>query len=151
MQIQWQVKAFSELSLHELYEVLRLRSEVFVVEQHCPFQDLDNKDQACHHLLAYLEEGTLAAYARLVPAGLTFEHAAIGRVVTSPQVRHLGIGRELMQRSIEAMGQLYGPVPIQIGAQLYLRRFYESFGFRASSAMYLEDGIEHIEMIRNTP
>ncbi|GAB2768201.1 GNAT family N-acetyltransferase [Rhabdobacter roseus] len=148
MKIVWQVKAFSEFSLHELYQVLRLRNEVFVVEQQCPFQDLDNKDQDCHHLLAYLEEGTLAAYARLVPAGLTFEHAAIGRVVTSPSVRHLGLGRELMQRSIGAIEQLYGPVPIQIGAQLYLKRFYEAFGFRAASPMYLEDGIEHIEMIR---
>ncbi|WP_247233911.1 GNAT family N-acetyltransferase [Telluribacter sp. SYSU D00476] len=147
MQLTWSLKPFYSLTLDELYQFLRLRSEVFVVEQTCPFLDIDNKDQPCHHLMGWTPEGELAAYTRLVPPGLSYEEVSIGRVVSSPQYRRYGIGRELMQKSIESIGQLYGQVPIRIGAQLYLKKFYESFGFEQVGEMYLEDDIEHIQML----
>ncbi|GAB3167959.1 GNAT family N-acetyltransferase [Telluribacter humicola] len=148
MQLTWSLKPFYSLTLDELYQLLRLRSEVFVVEQTCPFLDMDNKDQLCHHLMGWTPEGTLAAYTRIVPPGLSYEEASIGRVVSSPQYRRYGIGRHLMQQSIQSVEQLYGTVPIRIGAQLYLKKFYKSFGFEQVGDMYLEDDIEHIEMLR---
>jgi ElaA protein len=150
MQINWICKSFSDLTTHELYTVLQLRNEVFVVEQNCPYQDADNKDAGAFHFMGW-RGNKLLAYTRLLPPGLTFKNASIGRVVTSPAVRGSGIGRELMQQSIEKLYSLSGSVPIEIGAQLYLKKFYESLGFIQSSEMYLEDGIEHIEMILDAP
>lgn len=147
MNITWTVKAFDELSPRELYSILRLRNEVFVVEQHCVFQDADNKDYYCRHLMGTSPAEGLLAYTRLVPAGLSYEQASIGRVVTAASVRNTGLGKLLMQKSIELLYELWEKQPICIGAQYYLRKFYESFGFQQSSAVYLEDGIEHIEMI----
>ncbi|WP_373515041.1 GNAT family N-acetyltransferase [Persicitalea sp.] len=150
MQVNWILKKFPDLTLDELYALLRLRNEVFIVEQDCPFPDLDGKDQACHHLLGFSKaDGSLVAYTRIVPPGVVYDFASIGRVATSLGVRRYGAGRELMRRSIEAVEKLYGAVPIQIGAQLYLRKFYESFEFRQLGDVYLEDGIEHIKMLRN--
>lgn len=146
--MNWYYKAFAELSPHELYQILRVRSEVFVVEQNCVFLDMDNKDQQCLHFMGWNATGTLVAYTRIVPAGVTFVEASIGRVTTAPTARGGGLGRDLMQKSIEIIGTLYGQVPIRIGAQLYLKKFYESLGFITASEMYLEDDIEHIEMIR---
>lgn len=149
MNIHWLIKSFSELTTDELYALLRLRNEVFIVEQNCPFPDLDGIDQQCHHLLGFGESGdNLLAYTRLVPAGVSYEHPAIGRVVTAPIARRYGKGRELMQRSIMEINRLYGSTAIQIGAQLYLKNFYESFGFLQAGDGYLEDGIEHLPMIR---
>lgn len=150
MPIDWTLKTFPELTLDELYALLRLRNEVFIVEQDCPFPDLDGKDQLCHHLLGFSEEyGSLAAYTRIVPPGVIYERASIGRVATALGVRRYGLGRELMRRSIAAVGDLHGPASIQIGAQLYLQKFYESFGFRKLGNIYMEDGIEHIGMVRD--
>jgi ElaA protein len=146
----WTCKSFNELSPLELYQILQLRSAVFVVEQRCPFQDLDDKDQGSHHLMGSLD-GRLIAYTRLVPAGISYRETSIGRVVTSPAARHMGLGKELMERSIQTLFTLYGPGPIRIGAQRYLEDFYASFGFRQTSDIYLEDGIEHIEMLREYP
>ncbi len=146
--VRWTLKHFNDLSPSELYAILRLRSEVFVVEQNCAYQDADNKDQRAWHLMGWLDDN-LAAYTRLLPAGVTFAEASIGRVVTSPSVRGQDYGKELMRQSIEQLHRLVGVVPIRIGAQLYLKKFYESFGFVQASEMYLEDGIEHIEMIRH--
>lgn len=149
MEISWILKSYHELTLDEQYSLLRLRSEVFVVEQNCPFLDLDGKDKDCHHLMGFADtEPSLVAYTRIVPPGLSYEYAAIGRVVTAPHARRYGKGRELMQQSIEAVLNLYGHGPIQIGAQLYLKKFYESFGFEQVGDIYLEDGIEHIEMVK---
>lgn len=145
-EITWTTKLFQELSVAELYAVLQLRSEVFVVEQQCVFQDMDNKDQHCRHLMGW-QGDALAAYTRIVPPGISFEEMSIGRVVTSPKMRKSGIGRSLMQRSISACYDIYGRGPIRIGAQLYLKKFYESLGFQQTSAVYLEDDIEHIEML----
>ncbi|NVK50823.1 MAG: GNAT family N-acetyltransferase [Cyclobacteriaceae bacterium] len=141
------VKAFKELTLDELYDLLRLRSEVFVVEQNCVFLDQDNKDQKCHHLLLYQEE-ELVGYCRIVPAGLSYKEVAIGRVVSAPSVRGKGFGRKVMELGIQACQELYGPCAIRLGAQTYALGFYESLGFQAEGEVYDEDGIEHIEMVR---
>lgn len=149
MNITWSLKSFEELSLQELYTILQLRIEVFIVEQNCPFQDADNKDQKCHHLMGW-QNDRLAAYTRIVPPGISYEFPSIGRVVTSPVARKGGLGRLLMQQSIIETEKLYGSKSIRIGAQFYLKKFYESLGFIQSSDIYLEDGIEHIEMTRNS-
>jgi ElaA protein len=145
--MRWELKKFKELSPEELYALLRLRAEVFVVEQTCAFQDLDNKDQHCYHLLGH-ENDILVAYTRLVPPGIAYDTASIGRVVTSPAYRKKGYGKLLMQQSIEKCTALFGDTTLTIGAQCYLLSFYRSFGFVPSGEMYLEDGIEHIEMTR---
>ena len=147
MHIQWVLKKFHDLSVDELYTLLRLRNEVFVVEQNCVFQEADNKDQSCYHLMGWRDD-LLAAYTRIVPPGVAYELPAIGRVVTSPQARGGGLGRLLMEQSILETEKLYGKVAIKIGAQLYLKKFYTSLGFIQTSEIYLEDDIEHIEMIK---
>ncbi|RYZ51212.1 MAG: GNAT family N-acetyltransferase, partial [Chitinophagaceae bacterium] len=119
---------------------------VFVVEQACVFQDADDKDQGCHHLLGFVDK-KLVAYTRLVPPGHIYAETSIGRVVTSPAVRGSGAGRELMRQSIDRCYSLFGKGAIRIGAQFYLKHFYASFGFRQVSEIYLEDGIEHIYML----
>jgi ElaA protein len=149
MNITWYHKHFNDLNTTELYQILQLRNEVFIIEQNCPFQDLDDKDFKCFHLIGFdTETQKLMAYTRIVPAGVSYEEASIGRVVTSPQARGGGIGKEIMQKSIELLEELYGGVSIKIGAQYYLKKFYESFGFHQVEEIYLEDGIEHILMIR---
>ncbi|MGZ5192056.1 MAG: GNAT family N-acetyltransferase [Flavisolibacter sp.] len=144
--MNWICKPFEELSPKELYAILQLRNEVFVVEQNCVFQDADDKDQVCWHFMGWLND-QLAAYTRLVPKGISYAETSIGRVVTFPKMRKSGIGKELMERSIQMIFQLWGKQPIRIGAQVYLKRFYESFGFQQCSNIYLEDNIEHIQMI----
>lgn len=146
-QLDWRFQTFDELTTSELYGILRLRSEVFVLEQRCCYLDADNKDQRSHHLSGY-RNGELMAFSRIVPPGLSYEYPAIGRIVVSPRGRGTGYGIELLRVSIQKLEELYGNVPIRIGAQLYLKRFYESFGFRQSGEIYLEDEIEHIEMTR---
>lgn len=147
MQLHWLLKRFDELTPYQLYAILQLRNEVFVVEQNCVFQDADDKDQDSYHLMGFLNN-KLVAYTRLVPAGVSYAQASIGRVVTSPSVRRGGAGKLLMQQSIDSLYNLFGKVPIKIGAQLYLQHFYESFGFERISDIYLEDGIEHIYMLK---
>jgi ElaA protein len=144
--LQWVCKKFDALTLHELYAILQLRIEVFIVEQNCPFQDADSKDMDCYHLMCW-EDGMLLAYSRLVPAGISFAEISIGRVVSSVKARGRGLGKELMQRSLSTAFTLFGKQPLRIGAQLYLKRFYESLGFLQDGPVYLEDGIEHIEML----
>ena len=143
----WIIKKFADLTPHELYAILQLRNEVFVVEQNCVYQDADNKDQQSWHVMGWYEN-LLAAYTRILPPGIMYELPSIGRVVTAAAIRKTGTGKQLMEKSIETVENLFGNAPIQIGAQLYLKKFYESLGFRQSSEMYLEDGIEHIEMIK---
>ena len=146
--MDWSCKKFDELTANELYAILQLRNEVFVVEQNCVFQDADNKDQYSYHVMGW-KNHKLIAYTRIVPAGISYAETSIGRVVTSPEERGTGIGKELMQKSIEASNMIYGRIPIRIGAQLYLKKFYESFKFQKTSDIYMEDGIEHIEMLLN--
>lgn len=149
MQIQWLLKKFVELTPYQLYAILQLRNEVFVVEQNCAFQDADDKDQNSYHLMGFVNN-KLIAYTRLVPPGEFYQQASIGRVVTSPSVRRSGAGKELMKQSIGAVYKLFGVRPIKIGAQLYLKKFYCSFGFEQAGEVYLEDGIEHIHMIKSS-
>jgi len=142
----WTCKEFDELNVYELYAILQLRNEVFVVEQQCIFQDADNKDQLALHLMGW-NEGLLTAYTRLLYPGHIYKEASIGRVITSSKFRRSGFGRQLMQQSIDQIYARWGIQPIRIGAQLYLKKFYESLGFQQDSGLYLEDGIEHIEML----
>ena len=140
-------KPFESLTNKELYAILRLRSEIFVVEQNCVFLDMDNKDQSSQHLMLYHNK-ELMAYARIVPAGLSYTEPSIGRIVSSAAARGKGFGKQLLPLAIENCIRLYGNKTIRIGAQLYLKNFYESFGFTGSGEVYDEDGIDHIEMIR---
>ena len=146
MGINWVCKTFSELTAEELYHVLRLRSEVFVVEQNCVFLDMDNKDFGCDHLMGW-RENKLLGYSRIVPPGISYVESSIGRIVSSPAARGAGVGRELVQQSIQVLYRLYGRRDIRIGAQYYLKEFYESFGFIQTGDIYPEDGINHIEML----
>ena len=143
----WVCKTYDDLANHELYSILQLRSEVFVVEQNCPYQDLDNKDQKSWHLMGWMDKD-LAAYTRLLPNNISYNEVSIGRVVTSPKYRRLGVGKALMHESIKQCNELFGKQPIKIGAQLYLKEFYSALGFNQTSDVYLEDDIEHIEMLR---
>jgi ElaA protein len=145
--MHWICKKFDELNPHELYAILQLRNIVFAVEQTCIYPDMDDKDQFSFHLMGW-ENEKLCAYTRLVPKGISYaDYQSIGRVVTAPFARGKGAGRELMLQSIARSIELFGNNPIKIGAQLYLKKFYESLGFDQTSDTYLEDGIEHIEMI----
>lgn len=147
MQIQWFVKSFKELNTSELYQILQLRAEIFVVEQNSPYQDIDGKDLKSFHLMGFSGED-LVAYTRLLPKNISYAEASIGRVVTSAKVRGLGVGRDLMNRSIVEVENLFGKGPIRIGAQLYLQKLYESFGFVREGDSYVEDTIPHIKMLR---
>lgn len=146
MNTNWIFKSFLELTTTELYAILQLRSEVFVVEQNCVYQDIDNKDKNSFHLMAFDGE-TLVAYCRVLPPGLSFKEASIGRVISSPKYRRKGIGIELIERGIKHTLETYQTSKIKIGAQLYLRKFYSNFNFAQTSEVYLEDNIEHIDML----
>lgn len=141
------LKTFKELSIDELYSIMALRQEVFIVEQECFYLDADGKDQLCHHLLGYKGD-KLIAYTRILNKGISYdEYSSIGRVVNSPSVRGTGMGKILMQKSIEACMHLFPDLPIKISAQEYLRSFYESFDFKSNGEFYLEDDIPHMGMI----
>lgn len=144
--MRWDLKTFAELTNEELFDVVQLRQEVFIIEQDCPYPDVDYKDKLSHHLMCF-DEGKLVAYTRLVPYGVSFDDAlSIGRVVVSPAARGQGLAYKLMAESIDQLGQLYGQQRITIGAQLYLKRFYEQVGFVQITDEYDEDGIPHIDM-----
>jgi len=141
-------KPFDELTLHELYAFLKLRQEVFIVEQNCPFTDADDRDQKGWHLMGY-DTQNLVVYARILPKGVPYEgYVSIGRILSSPQARGKGYGKVLVQTAIQETYRLLGENDIKIGAQLYLQHFYESFGFESISEHYLEDGIPHLGMIK---
>lgn len=146
LSVIWHCKYFDELTVPELYDIIRLRNEVFVVEQQCIFQDADNVDKKCYHFFG-LDGDVLVAYARLIEPGITFTEASIGRVITSPAYRGKNVGKQLFAKAIEKCKELFGSIPLQIGAQLYLKKFYESFDFKSCDDEYLEDGIPHIHMI----
>lgn len=141
------LKHFNDLTPAELYKIIRLRNEIFVVEQNCVYQDADNKDIYCFHQMMY-KDGELVAYARLVPPGLSYEEMSIGRVVTSKLVRGTGMGKIVMIAAINSCYKVYGKKGIRISAQLYAKPFYASLGFTETGNIYDEDGIEHIEMVR---
>lgn len=146
--IAWKCVRFDELTAREIHDIYQARLAVFVVEQKCPFQDVDGADVESWHLTGRNGSGPLLAYSRLVPPGVKYPEPSIGRVLTTEAARRTGAGRELMREAIARTESLWPGRPIRIGAQQYLARFYGEFGFVQSSEPYDEDGIMHIEMVR---
>ena len=144
--ITWSCKPFKDLTNEELYEIFHLRIEVFVIEQNCPYQDADGKDLKSFHVQGK-QNGKLIAYTRIVPPGVSYMEPSIGRVITSKEARGTGAGKILMTKSIEYLKKEFGNTPIRIGAQAYLQKFYEGFGFVKEGDGYLEDGIPHFIML----
>lgn len=145
--INWQCKHFNDLSVNELYSILQLRTEIFVVEQKCLFQDMDGYDKKCYHVMGWKSD-QLVAHTRLLSQGQTYPEQSIGRVVVKATERSTGLGKELMNYSAEKSYELFGRNPIKIGGQLYLKKFYESLGYVQCSEVYDDVGIDHIKMIR---
>lgn len=144
--MRWMVKSFDELSTFELHELLRLRVEVFVLEQACIYPEIDGKDLLCLHLMAW-EGEELAAYGRILPAGLSYDEVSFGRIAVKKAYRNEGLGRKLVQKALAEALKLSEGKSVVIGAQSYLEDFYEEFGFRRHSENYLDEGIEHLDMI----
>lgn len=149
--VDWRWKTFPELTLEQLYQAMALRQEVFVVEQRSLYQDADGYDRGAHHLLGTVpgpDAPRLVAYLRVLPPGLKYPEVSFGRVVTAPSERGRGLGRELVRRGLDFIEAHYPGAPLRIGAQNYLRRFYEDFGLRAVGDVYDEDGVPHVDMVR---
>ena len=142
------VKKFNELNIDQLYAILQLRSEVFVVEQTCVYQDMDFKDQKALHVIG-MKNNVIVAYTRIFAPGIYFKEASIGRVVVKENERKFGYGYDVMKVSIEAIDAFYKVTKITISAQEYLAQFYMNLGFKQVGNGYLEDGIPHIEMLRD--
>jgi ElaA protein len=145
--MEWRRRALAALTIDELYAILKLRQDVFIVEQKCAYADADGHDDRASHLFA-VDGDEVVACARIFAPGVRRDEAVIGRVVTAARVRASGIGRELMRRAVAAVEEQHGRVAIWLGAQKYLQRFYESFGFVRDGDDYLEDGIPHLPMRR---
>lgn len=146
--ITWSWAHFGELSPRDLYDILALRTSVFIVEQRCAYQDPDGIDPVAHHLWTRDADGVMAAYLRVVPPSVRYAEPSLGRIVTAPAVRRTGLGRAVVYEGIARLEKLYGPVPIRIGAQRYLLRFYQELGFVSTGHDYDEDDIPHTEMLR---
>ena len=146
--ISFDIKTYDQLSKDELYDLLQLRAEVFVVEQDCPYQDVDGKDKKAVHVLGY-KEGKLVAYTRIFKQGNYFKNASIGRVVVSKDQRQFGYGYDLMNASVQAVEKLFRTNTIEISAQTYLKKFYNNLDFVEVGDGYLEDDIPHIKMVKN--
>lgn len=148
--MQWQLKKYNELTIDEFHNILQLRINVFVVEQNCPYPELDGKDKIAYHFFAYTEEKPeqILAYTRIFKPGDYYKEAAIGRVVVHPDFRNKKLGYKLIIKSIQQAKKLFNTSTIKIGAQTYLKKFYESHGFIKIGEEYLEDGIPHIYMIK---
>ena len=144
--MKWSCKAFEELSLDEFHDIIQLREIVFVVEQDCPYLDVDGKDKEALHVFGEYE-GNIVATTRILKPGKSYDEVAIGRVVTSPTVRGMGMGKQLMEESMKFVKLHFGKVPVRISAQTYLLRYYKSFGFIETGEEYLEDNIPHFEML----
>ncbi|HFI0131101.1 TPA: GNAT family N-acetyltransferase [Streptococcus suis] len=148
--MQWEIKSFDQLSLQELYTILTLRVDVFVVEQACPYPEVDGKDPNCLHLLG-MDNGELVAYLGILPAGLSYDEVSIGRVVIKPSHRGKGLGRPMMEQAIRYITHEWKESQIKIGAQAHLEKFYSSLGFEPVSEVYLEDDIPHLDMLYTKP
>lgn len=145
--ILWKIKSFQELNATELYEILKVRQEVFIVEQTCYYQDADDYDQKAIHLWAE-KEGKIIAYCRFFAPGIKYQESSIGRVLTHPKYRSLSLGRHMMKLALDAIEKRFETKSCRISAQDYLLKFYESFGFKDTGKKYLEDDIPHTEMVR---
>lgn len=146
-QLRWQLSAFAEFNPEQLHKIYQARCAVFIVEQNCPYQDIDGKDPQCHHLVAWDNNDEIAAYLRIVPVGVSYPEPSLGRVLSTRAWRGSGVGKELIANGIKALRGLYPAAPVRIGAQAYLEKFYASFGFQTVSDIYLEDDIPHILML----
>lgn len=146
--MEWHIKRFDELTVKELYEILKVRSEVFIVEQDCVYQDVDGKDEVSLQL--FLMDGDeIAACMRILPRGISYPEASFGRILTKASYRGRGLSKEMMQMAMDYTVEVLGETLIRISAQAYLLDFYKRFGFEPTSEIYLEDGIEHCEMLYN--
>ncbi|MGH8075929.1 MAG: GNAT family N-acetyltransferase [Lysobacter sp.] len=150
--LHWHAKRFRDLSVDELYALLRLRAEVFVVEQQCVYLDPDGKDvdPAAIHLLGLADDGRLAAYLRILPAGLSYPKVSFGRVLTAPAYRGCGLGDPMLREALAAIERSWPGADIQIGAQAHLQGYYGRHGFDVCSEPYVEDGIPHVDMLRRS-
>lgn len=144
--MKWEIKKFEELKSEEMYEIFKIRNEVFVVEQQCIYQDCDNKDRNAYHLFA-LKNGRVAAYLRILDKGISYDEISIGRVIVGREYRGKGLAKEMMLKAIEFIESNLNETTIRISAQQYLLNFYKSLGFDQVSDVYLEDNIPHVEML----
>ena len=147
----WKCKTFDELTLQEFHNILQLRINVFIVEQNCPYSELDNKDKLAYHLFAFSEEKPqeIIAYSRIFKPGDYYQEAAFGRVAVHSKYRKQKLGYQLVKKTVEKIDILFNNPTIKIGAQIYLKEFYKYFNFKQIEEEYIEDGIPHISMIRN--
>jgi ElaA protein len=145
----WIIKSFNELTTIELYSYLQLRVNVFIVEQSCPYPELDGYDLDSYHL-TYIENDEVLAYARILPAGIKYQRISIGRVIVDQKSRGRGLAKELMNQAIEFSREKWPNTDIQLQAQTYLKHFYGSFGFIEISEEYDEDGIPHVDMLKRS-
>ena len=146
MHLEWQIKHYSELSLNEFHDIIALRMKVFVVEQNCPYQDLDGKDKKCYHVICRNGKGDIVATARILPPGISYDSPSIGRVVIEDDIRGKGIGHELMNKCVDYSIVEFGNSVITISAQKHLENYYGKHDFTSTGKEYLEDGIPHVEM-----
>ena len=147
-EITWQTKHFKDLSVDEYFEILHLRTAIFVVEQNCPYQEVDEKDRKCYHLYGRNEAGEIIATSRIVPQGVSYDEISIGRVALKENARGKGIADEMMNETFKFVEQQFGKEAIRISAQEYLLNFYGKHGFQQVGEGYLEDNIPHVEMVR---
>ncbi len=147
--MQWVLKKYKDLTLDEFHDILQLRIDVFVVEQNCPYPELDTKDKKAFHLFGIDQSNKIVAYTRIFKPGDYYKETAFGRVVVHQDFRNQKLGYKLIEQTIKEMQQLFGKTVIKIGAQTHLEKFYESFGFKQVGDEYIEDGIPHIYMIKN--
>lgn len=147
MILDWQIKHFSELTIAEFHDIVALRIHVFVVEQNCPYQELDGKDKKAYHVICRDGSGKIVATARILPPGVAYKEVAIGRVVLAEMIRGKGIGHELMKQCMQFIGAEFGHVPVRLSAQAHLEKYYESHQFKSTGNNYLEDNIPHVEML----
>ena len=147
--INWEVTAFKSLKVEKLYDIISLRQEIFIVEQDCPYIDADGIDTKCIHISGYHKKN-LIAYSRIMPKGINYKEASIGRIITKKEYRGFGIGNKLVSISIDEIYKNYGNQPIRLSGQIYARDFYEKLGFVGEGKEYLEDGIPHISMFKPT-
>ena len=149
MKFEHQVKSFQELSLEEFHDIIALRIQIFIIEQNCPYQEVDGKDKLAHHLFFKNEMDEIIAVTRILPQGISYEEVAIGRVVVHEDYRGTGLGNQLMADSMNFVRDKYGEVPVRLSAQKHLENYYGNHGFKSTGKEYLEDGIPHLEMLYN--
>lgn len=149
MKFEHQVKSFQELSLEEFHDIVALRIQIFIIEQNCPYQEVDGKDKLAHHLFFKNEMDEIIAVTRILPQGISYAEVAIGRVVVHEDYRGTGLGNQLMADSMNFVRDKYGEVPVRLSAQKHLENYYGNHGFKSTGKEYLEDGIPHVEMLYN--